>query len=237
MQATSIRTIHNPLRWSSEESPGQGHPAVVSLLGLAVSETHAQGAYIYRFETQSVTARVESWAGLPPTETALVAEVARRAARTHFGRKAPLVVHEKAWLDPRFAPLPEFTRNRFEGVASIPLLNSGAVMGMINVCRSAPISLPASRLSFLLALSVPVSALLAGESDRERLRREVESLNQQLVDRKLLERAKGLIQAQFEWSEEQAYLHLRNLSRRRRIPLRQIAIAVIDGIPLVERAV
>lgn len=53
----------------------------------------------------------------------------------------------------------------------------------------------------------------------------------------MLERAKGLIQAQFEWSEEQAYLHLRNLSRRRRTPLREIATEVIEGRSLVERAV
>jgi AmiR/NasT family two-component response regulator len=46
-----------------------------------------------------------------------------------------------------------------------------------------------------------------------------------------------LIQARFQWSEEQAYLHLRNLSRRRRTPLREIALEVIERAPSVARAV
>ena len=110
-------------------------------------------------------------------------------------------------------------------------------MGLMNVCRSRRVSLPGSALSFLLSLSVPVSALVAGEAARARLRREIDNLNRQLADRKLLERAKGLIQTRFQWSEEQAYLHLRNLSRRRRTPMREIALEVIERVTPVERAV
>ena len=238
MQATTIRMIQKTNRQFSEENPqSDGHPAVSALLSLALSEAQAQGAYVYSFDPLALTARIVSWAGLPPTDPPLAADVPRRAARTHFGRSAPLILHENAWSDPRFEPLPEFARNRLEGVASIPLLESGAVVGMMNVCRSRPVSLQASALSFLLSLGVAVSALLVGEAARASLRREVENLNRQLADRKLLERAKGLIQERFQWSEEQAYLHLRNLSRRRRTPLREIAMEVIDRLPLEERAV
>jgi hypothetical protein len=238
MQATTIRTIQKPDRQFPEESSrSESHPAVAALLALAVSEAHAQGVYVYSFDPLALTARIVSWTGLPPADPPVPAAVTRHAARTHFGRSAPLVLHERAWSDPRFEPLPEFARNRFEGVASIPLLESGAVVGLMNVCRSRPVSLQASALSFLLSLSAAVSALLVGEAAKASLRREIDSLNRQLADRKLLERAKGLIQAQFEWSEEQAYLHLRNLSRRRRTPLREIAMEVIERFPGVEQAV
>jgi signal transduction protein with GAF and PtsI domain len=159
------------------------------------------------------------------------------AAKAHFERSAPLILHEKAWSDARFAALPEFDRHRFEGVASIPLLESGAVIGLLNVCRSHRAGLQGSALSFLLSLSVPLSALVAAEAAKADLRREVDNLNRRLADRKLLERAKGLLQTRFRWTEEQAYLHLRNISRRRRTPMREIAQEVIGRLPAMERPV
>jgi AmiR/NasT family two-component response regulator len=56
----------------------------------------------------------------------------------------------------------------------------------------------------------------------------VEKLTRQLEDRGVLERAKGLIQARLGWTEEQAYFCIRNLSRRRRTPMRKVALEVID---------
>lgn len=114
---------------------------MAALLELAVNEAQAQGAYIYRFDPLALTARIVYWIGLAPTEPSRPAAVPRHTARTHFGRAEPLVVTEKAWSDPRFQPLPEFARNRFEGVASIPLVESGAVVGLMNLCRSRRASL------------------------------------------------------------------------------------------------
>jgi two-component system, response regulator PdtaR len=63
----------------------------------------------------------------------------------------------------------------------------------------------------------------------EILRREVEKLTQKLAARRILERAKGILQAEFGWTEEEAYLHVRRLSRQNRIPMREIAINVIES--------
>jgi len=238
MQAATIRIVQKPDQQFEQEGwVDESSPALAPLLGLAVDETQSQGAYVYSFDPTTATARLTGWTGLPATDTPFPAQGEAVAAGVHFGRSAPVVLHENAWSDARFAPLPEFARNRFEGVASIPLLESGAVVGLMNVCRSRRASLQGSALSFLLSLSVPVSALVAGAAARASLRREIDNLNRQLADRKLLERAKGLLQARYQWSEEQAYLHLRNLSRRRRTPLREIALEVIDRVPLAERAV
>jgi len=63
----------------------------------------------------------------------------------------------------------------------------------------------------------------------EVLRREVERLSEKLAARGLLERAKGILQAEFGWTEEEAYLRIRRLSRRSRVPMREIAINVIES--------
>jgi len=42
------------------------------------------------------------------------------------------------------------------------------------------------------------------------------------------DRAKGLLQVSYQWTEEEAYLHLRRTSRQRRQPMREIAREIID---------
>ena len=100
---------------------------------------------------------------------------------------------------------------------------------MIHVCRARRMALQARELAFLLGLSVPIGALLGAVAAKSNLEREVEKLTRQLADRGVMERAKGLIQARLGWTEEQAYFSIRNLSRRRRIPMREIAWEVIGG--------
>jgi AmiR/NasT family two-component response regulator len=59
-------------------------------------------------------------------------------------------------------------------------------------------------------------------------RQENLQLEKRLAERKLVERAKGLLQVNFGWSEEDAYYHLRRTSRQERIPMAVIAQRVID---------
>jgi AmiR/NasT family two-component response regulator len=80
-------------------------------------------------------------------------------------------------------------------------------------------------LSFLLSLSLPLGALLNGEAVRQRLER----ATQLLADRKVLARAKGVLQANLGWTEEEAYLHIRRLSRQSGVPMRDIARQVIEA--------
>ena len=65
-------------------------------------------------------------------------------------------------------------------------------------------------------------------SVRVQLESTVEELSRKLADRKLFDRAKGLLQVSYQWTEEQAYLHLRRTSRQRRTPMRDIAREIID---------
>lgn len=55
------------------------------------------------------------------------------------------------------------------------------------------------------------------------LRRDLRVANERLGSRKIVERAKGLLQARHGWDEQQAYEHLRSLSRRRRKTMAEVA--------------
>jgi hypothetical protein len=65
-----------------------------------------------------------------------------------------------------------------------------------------------------------------------------ESGRQQLELRRILERAKGTLQQRYNLNEQEAYLCLRNESRRLRRPIRELAEAIllVEGLGQVEAA-
>lgn len=60
-----------------------------------------------------------------------------------------------------------------------------------------------------------------------RLRADLQAVSNRLARRKVVERAKGVLQTHQGLSEEQAYAYLRGSSRRRRIPLTELAEEVL----------
>ncbi|HEY4362136.1 MAG TPA: ANTAR domain-containing protein [Bryobacteraceae bacterium] len=64
-----------------------------------------------------------------------------------------------------------------------------------------------------------------------RLRRELRRVNQSFAGRKLVDRAKALLQSQRGMSEHEAYEFLRRLSRQRRIPLSKLAEDLLRAPP------
>jgi signal transduction protein with GAF and PtsI domain len=134
----------------------------------------------------------------------------------------------EAWSDPRLERFPEFLRNRFETAASIPLVESGSAIGLLHVCRAAAGGYQPREAAFLRSLGLPLGSLLSHSAARVKLEGEVEALSRKLADRKLLDRAKGILQAAFQWTEEEAYLFLRRSSRQRRTPMREIALEVVN---------
>jgi hypothetical protein len=63
--------------------------------------------------------------------------------------------------------------------------------------------------------------------EAHRLRGELATVSERLGQRKLIERAKGLLQMEQGLSEQQAYEHLRKLSRRRRISMGDAAESML----------
>lgn len=71
-------------------------------------------------------------------------------------------------------------------------------------------------------------ALVATTRRLRAARREVEEANRKLEDRKLIERAKGILMDRFDLAESEAYKRLRDTAMRQRKPLREIAQSIIE---------
>ena len=141
---------------------------ITPFLESILTSSGADGAYVYHFETDGLVAQLAAWAG-PPPDPAFTA-IEGRISREHFERESPLVLHNHAWSDRRFAAFPEFSVQLFAGVVSIPLTHRNTRIGLLNVCRLQPSSLAAGEAAFLFGLSLPLGALLASTGSRRRRR-------------------------------------------------------------------
>jgi uroporphyrinogen-III synthase len=121
-------------------------------------------------------------------------------------------------LHPETAPLPGLAT-----LLSVPLLASQSAIGVLNIYirDRRPFTEEETR----FARAVAGQAALALENTR--LMAETLQMKRTLEARKIVERAKGILQTRDGLTEEEAYLHLRGESRRLRKPMRNLAEAVI----------
>jgi uroporphyrinogen-III synthase len=135
----------------------------------------------------------------------------------------PVAVAENASLDPRFQFFHELPEDSYEAFLSVPLMCRGRVVGVINlqhrehhVYRRREIRLIST-----------VGFLVGAEIEMARLEEANTNLFEQLQTRKVVERAKGILQRELGLTEEQAYLALQRQSRQKRKAMKEIAEAIV----------
>jgi uroporphyrinogen-III synthase len=106
---------------------------------------------------------------------------------------------------------------------SVPLIAAQSVIGTLNIYVHERRTFTEEETRF--ARAVAGQAALALENAR--LMSEALQMKRTLEARKMIERAKGIIQHRDGLTEEEAYLHLRGESRRLRKPMRNLAEAII----------
>ncbi len=137
--------------------------------------------------------------------------------------KEPVAVAEKAALDPRFQFFHELPEDSYEAFLSVPLMCRGRVVGVINLQHRAP---HVYRRREIRLIST-VGFLVGAEIEMARLEDANTNLSEQLQTRKIVERAKGILQRDLGLSEEQAYLALQRQSRQKRKAMKEIAEAIV----------
>src|ERR1700728_1374776 len=135
----------------------------------------------------------------------------------------PVAVSERAALDPRFQFFHELPADSYEAFLSVPLMCRGRVMGVINLQHRQP---HVYRRREIRLIST-VGFLMGAEIEMARLEDANTTLSQQLQARKVVERAKGILQRDLGLTEEHAYLTLQRQSRQKRKPMKEIAEAIV----------
>jgi signal transduction protein with GAF and PtsI domain len=137
--------------------------------------------------------------------------------------RQPVAISEKATLDPRFQFFHELLEDSYEAFLSVPLMCRGRVAGVINLQHRHPHIFRNREIRLISTVGFFVGA----EIEMTRLEEANVNLSQQLQARKVVERAKGILQRELALTEEQAYLALQRQSRQKRKPMKEIAEAIV----------
>jgi signal transduction protein with GAF and PtsI domain len=137
----------------------------------------------------------------------------------------PVAITQKAAYDPRFQFFHELPEDSYEAFLCVPLVCRGRVVGAINLQHRRPHIYKPKDIRVISA----VGFLVGAEVELARVEEINSELTGQLETRKLVERAKGILQRELHLNEEQAYLALQRQSRQKRKPMKDIAEAIILG--------
>jgi uroporphyrinogen-III synthase len=144
--------------------------------------------------------------------------------------RAPVVLSHGAFEDSRFKRFPSLVEDTYDAMLSVPLVSGGEVIGVINVHHKAAHAHQPEEIAVVTFIGEQLGGAIAKArltDENARLQEETLDMRRQLELRKLVERAKGILQHKYKLSEAQAYLRLRNESRRLRKPMAELAQAIV----------
>ena len=144
--------------------------------------------------------------------------------------QSPVALSSKAAADPRFKMFPALVEDTYEAFLSVPVINKGKAIGVINMHHRDQHGHSVDEITTIQFIGEQMGSAIAKsmlEEANVRLAAETEDMKRQLETRKAVERAKGILQRRHNLTEEEAYLRMRNESRRLRRPMKELAEAII----------
>jgi GAF domain-containing protein len=186
------------------------------LLNTLTAQSQSDALAIYRFDpgANEFKAAAVRAAAQPLIRNAGVTLTAA-ASTWLFGLTEP--AQGNAATDERFERFPERLQFGVETILAVPFRNGEKLLGFLTLSRCQGGDFDAETVQ----LAKRTGRLIAAVMERD-------DLQKALRERKVVERAKGILQQRRGLSEERAYVLLRNTSRRRRLPMFEVAREIIN---------
>ena len=137
--------------------------------------------------------------------------------------RQPVAIASNASEDPRFKAFKNIPEDHFQAMLCTPILCAGRVIGVINLQHQLTYRHKPEEVRLLSTLGFLVGA----EIERARLESENTQLQTRLETRKVVDRAKSVLQRDLLLNEEEAYQRMQRESRQRRKSMREIAEAIL----------
>jgi signal transduction protein with GAF and PtsI domain len=135
----------------------------------------------------------------------------------------PVALERNASQDGRFRSFAELPEDHYQALLSVPVISRGRVVSVINVQHKEPHAFQPREVKMISMIGHLVGAAI----EMARLENEVIQLSDKLAVRKIIERAKGIVQSEFNISEEEAYSLIQKQARSRRKSMKEIAEAIL----------
>jgi uroporphyrinogen-III synthase len=217
---TAIRHIHDIGRRMATSDPL--HAVLNQIVSFVDTLLNCDSCFIYVLEDSQLVLRA-SKNPHPDVIDHLGLKLGQGITGWVAEHKEPVVIVSGALRDPRFQVFRDLPEDSFEAFLSVPLLARGSLVGVINVQHRNPHHYTPWEVQTVSTIGFLVGA----EIEMARLESEKNALSDQLESRKVIERAKGLLQRDHDINEEDAYRMMQKESRQRRKSMREIAEAVI----------
>jgi signal transduction protein with GAF and PtsI domain len=144
--------------------------------------------------------------------------------------KSAVALSSDAPSDSRFKYIQHLIEDTYQALLSVPLVSGGNAIGIVNVHHRETHEYTPAEIALVTFMGEQLGNALAKSmlaDENERLYEEAKEAREQLESRKLVERAKGILQRREGINEEEAYLRLRNQSRRMQRSMKDLAEAII----------
>jgi len=219
---SAIRLVHDIGRRMAASDPL--HAVLNQIVGFIETLLSCDSCFIYVLEDNQLVLRA-SKNPHPDVIDHLGLKIGQGITGWVAEHREPVSISSGALRDPRFELFKDLPEDSFEALLSVPILARGGLVGVINVQHRQPHHYTPWEVQTIST----VGFLVGAEIEMARLESERDALSGQLETRKLVERAKGLLQRDHDIKEEEAYRMMQKESRQRRKSMREIAEAVLLG--------
>jgi signal transduction protein with GAF and PtsI domain len=137
--------------------------------------------------------------------------------------KKTVAIKEKAYLDPRFKFFKELPEDRYEAFLSVPIIDKQGLVGVINLQNKKPKVFSKKEKQMIEIFA----SIIASGLRKVILQQKLGLLEEKLEERKIVEKAKGILMKKENLTEEEAYKKMQKEAMKKRKRLKEIAEAVI----------
>ena len=201
------------------------HDVLSRVLTFVSSLVQCDSCFIYVLEQEDTLVMRASKNPHPDVLDRLELRVGQGITGWVAAHRQPVAVASNAFDDPRFRVFNELPEDRYEAFLSVPVLSRGRLVGVINVQHRSPHEHSRREIQLIST----VGFLVGAEIEMARLDAENSQLFERLEERKVIDRAKGILKRDLAITEEEAYLTIQRQSRQRRRQKKEIAEAIIIG--------
>ena len=200
------------------------HAVLARVVSFVASVVPCDSCFIYVLEGDALVLRASKMPH-PEVVDRLTLRVGQGITGWVAEHRHPVAVGRNAFDDPRFKTFNELPEDRYQAFLSVPVLSRAKLVGVINLQHRAPHEHSPREIRLISTIGFLVGA----EIEMARLEVENTQLNERLETRKVVERAKGILQRDLGLTEEEAYLTIQRQSRQRRKTKKEIAEAIVLG--------
>jgi len=134
-----------------------------------------------------------------------------------------VAIEKKAYLDERFKAFKELPEDKYESFLSVPIVGSKGIIGVVNIQNKKPYVFSKEQIKTVESLVKIIASAFA----KTVWERKVNKLESQLEERKIIERAKGILMKEKNMSEDEAFAFIRKEAMNKRKSMKEIADAIL----------